>query len=97
MTTDNHSHPAPSENIPLKELVSLTDDEIKKRNPDEASKYIKLRDVLLITEAQQSAPQQTVQITKPTKPKRKCTEKQLAALAAGRAKNPRLNKSKENK
>ena len=30
------------------------------------------------------------------KPKRKCSEKQLAALAAGRAKNPRLNKKKEN-
>ena len=29
------------------------------------------------------------------KPKRKCSEKQLAALAAGRAKNPRLNKKKE--
>ena len=27
---------------------------------------------------------------KPVKPKRKCTEKQLAALAAGRQKNPRL-------
>ena len=26
---------------------------------------------------------------KPVKPKRKCTEKQLAALAAGRQKNPR--------
>ena len=33
---------------------------------------------------------------KKDKPKRKCTEKQLAALAAGRAKNPRLNKKKEN-
>lgn len=29
------------------------------------------------------------------KPKRKCSEKQLAALAAGRMKNPRLNKSKK--
>ncbi|EAX70823.1 hypothetical protein TVAG_505150, partial [Trichomonas vaginalis G3] len=27
---------------------------------------------------------------KPAKPKRKLTEKQLAALAAGRAKNPRM-------
>ena len=29
------------------------------------------------------------QTAKPMRPKRKCTEKQLAALAAGRAKNPR--------
>ena len=29
------------------------------------------------------------QPAKPMRPKRKCTEKQLAALAAGRAKNPR--------
>ncbi len=28
-------------------------------------------------------------VEKPIKPKRKCSEKQLAALAAGRAKNPR--------
>jgi len=33
---------------------------------------------------------------KKDKPKRKFSEKQLAALAAGRAKNPRLNKNKEN-
>ena len=33
----------------------------------------------------------TVTVETPApKPKRKCTEKQLAALAAGRAKNPRL-------
>ena len=79
-----------SEPIPLKELVSLSDDEIKKRNPDEASKYIKIRDTIL-NESNQS----TVQISKPVKPKRKCTEKQLAALAAGRAKNPRLKKKEE--
>ncbi len=97
--------------IPLKELVSLTDEEIKKRNPDEANKYIKLRDVLLITEnisptrsaetkpeAQpQNQPETQCVVAKPNKPKRKCTEKQLAALAAGRLKNPRLKKSQENK
>ena len=88
--------------IPLKELVSLTDEEIKKRNPDEANKYIKLRDVLLITETKpeaqpQNQPEAQCVVAKPNKPKRKCTEKQLAALAAGRLKNPRLNKSKENK
>ena len=94
--------------IPLKELISLTDEEIKKRNPDEANKYIKLRDVLLITETIPSEPEKKESkketqpspqciIAKPNKPKRKCSEKQLAALAAGRAKNPRLIKSKENK
>ena len=103
--------------IPLKELISLTDEEIKKRNPDEANKYIKLRDVLLITETIPSEPEKKENkvlsakreskkepqpspqcvIAKPNKPKRKCSEKQLAALAAGRAKNPRLIKSKENK
>ena len=31
---------------------------------------------------------------KPQKPKRKCTAKQLAALAAGRAKNPRFHPKK---
>ena len=33
---------------------------------------------------------EVIQEEKPKKPKRKCTEKQLAALAAGRAKNPRF-------
>ena len=80
--------------IPLKELITLTDEEIIKRNSEEANKYIKIRDAL------KSESNDTVNIsttTKPTtstttKPKRKCTEKQLAALAAGRAKNPRLLK-----
>ena len=83
--------------IPLKELINLTDEEIIKRNSEEANKYIKIRDAL------KSESNDTVNITpttttttttptKPTKPKRKCTEKQLAALAAGRAKNPRLLK-----
>lgn len=31
-----------------------------------------------------------INIPKPPRPKRKCTEKQLAALAAGRAKNPNM-------
>ena len=87
--------------IPLKELINLTDEEIIKRNSEEANKYIKIRDAL------KSESNDTVNIsttTKPTtttKPKRKCTEKQLAALAAGRAKNPRLmkklNQENENK
>ena len=87
--------------IPLKELITLTDEEIIKRNSEEANKYIKIRDAL------KSESNDTVNISKPegfkvsdrtkptsttTKPKRKCTEKQLAALAAGRAKNPRLLK-----
>ena len=33
---------------------------------------------------------EVIQEEKPKRPKRKCTEKQLAALAAGRAKNPRF-------
>ena len=90
--------------IPLKELINLTDEEIIKRNSEEANKYIKIRDAL------KSESNDTINITsttttttptKPTKPKRKCTEKQLAALAAGRAKNPRLmkklNQENENK
>ena len=75
--------------IPLKELITLTDEEIIKRNSEEANKYIKIRDAL------KSESNDTVNIsttTTTTKPKRKCTEKQLAALAAGRAKNPRLLK-----
>ena len=70
--------------IPLTELVKLSDDEIKARNPEEADKYIKFKASLL----NESTPAE-VKVEKP-KPKRKCTEKQLAALAAGRAKNPRL-------
>ena len=35
-------------------------------------------------------PHTEVQVPKQEKPKRKLSEKQLAALAAGRAKNPRL-------
>ena len=87
--------------IPLKELVTLTDEEIIKRNSEEANKYIKLRDVLK-SESNDTTPTPTpTTTTTPTptpKPKRKCTEKQLAALAAGRAKNPRLMKklNKEN-
>ena len=75
--------------IPLKELITLTDEEIIKRNSEEANKYIKIRDAL------KSESNDIVNISsKPTttKTKRKCTEKQLAALAAGRAKNPRLLK-----
>ena len=90
--------------IPLKELISLTDEEIIKRNSEEANKYIKIRDALK-SESNDTKPEgfkvsdpvnisTTTTTTKPTttKPKRKCTEKQLAALAAGRAKNPRLMK-----
>ena len=88
--------------IPLKELITLTDEEIIKRNSEEANKYIKIRDALKSesndTRFKESKVSDPVNIsTKPTtstttKPKRKCTEKQLAALAAGRAKNPRLLK-----
>ena len=79
--------------IPLKELINLTDEEIIKRNSEEANKYIKIRDAL----KSESNDIVNISTTKPTtttttKPKRKCTEKQLAALAAGRAKNPRLLK-----
>ena len=98
--------------IPLKELITLTDEEIIKRNSEEANKYIKIRDALK-SESNDTKPEgfkvsDPVNISKPegfkvedrtkptttttTKPKRKCTEKQLAALAAGRAKNPRLLK-----
>ena len=42
------------------------------------------------TEEAHSEELEVIQEEKPKKPKRKCTEKQLAALAAGRAKNPRF-------
>ena len=43
------------------------------------------------TQSQQPAPvTDTSSLPKPPRPKRKCTEKQLAALAAGRAKNPNM-------
>ena len=43
------------------------------------------------TQSQQPAPvSDTSSLPKPPRPKRKCTEKQLAALAAGRAKNPNM-------
>ena len=73
---------------------------------EEANKYIKIRDALKsesndIVNITPPPPPTTTTPTKPTKPKRKCTEKQLAALAAGRAKNPRLmkklNQENENK
>ena len=47
-----------TETISLKELINLTDDEIRNRNPDEADDYIKARDAL--------KPK-----IKPVKPKRK--------------------------
>ena len=83
--------------IPLKELITLTDEEIIKRNSEEANKYIKIRDALKSESNDTvniSSKPTTTTTTKPTttKTKRKCTEKQLAALAAGRAKNPRLLK-----
>ena len=81
--------------IPLKELITLTDEEIIKRNSEEANKYIKIRDALKSESNDTvniSSKPTTTTTTTTTKPKRKCTEKQLAALAAGRAKNPRLLK-----
>ena len=83
--------------IPLKELINLTDEEIIKRNSEEANKYIKIRDALKsesndIVNITPTTTPTTKPTTTTTKPKRKCTEKQLAALAAGRAKNPRLLK-----
>ena len=42
------------------------------------------------TEEAHSEELEVIQEEKPKRPKRKCTEKQLAALAAGRAKNPRF-------
>ena len=70
-----------TQTISLKELINLTDDEIRNRNPDEADDYIKARDAL--------KPK-----IKPVKPKRKCSEKQLAALAAGRAKRAEKQREK---
>ena len=86
--------------IPLKELITLTDEEIIKRNSEEANKYIKIRDALKsesndtvnISTTSKPTTTTTSTTTTTTKTKRKCTEKQLAALAAGRAKNPRLLK-----
>ena len=40
-------------------------------------------------------PRKVVDPNAPVKPKRKCSEKQLAALAAGRAKNSRFHPKKE--
>ena len=83
--------------IPLKELINLSDEEITKRNSEEARHYIKLRDIIKsenesTVKSTPSSDTNTI-IAKPQpKPKRKCSEKQLAALAAGRAKNPRLKK-----
>ena len=45
--------------------------------------------VIQVQPVQQDQPVEQEQPAKPMRPKRKCTEKQLAALAAGRAKNPR--------
>ena len=88
--------------ISLRELVNLTDDDIRKRNPEEADDYIKVRDKLKeerttcsslkrgeqLSKASETPLESDVvpKIAKPVRPKRKCTEKQLAALAAGRAK-----------
>ena len=57
----------------LKELSSKTEDHELKARKTKKNE----KDVEGVTEE------------KPVKPKRKCTEKQLAALAAGRQKNPR--------
>ena len=80
--------------IPLTQLVTLSDEDIMKLNSAEGAQYIKFKNILLQDNASNSSNSQTSAsvATKPVKPKRKCTEKQLAALAAGRAKNPRLLK-----
>ena len=92
--------------IPIKELITLSDEEITKRNPEEARHYITLREIIKSENKESTVsatPTPTNPKSKPTsptpgpRPKRKCTEKQLAALAAGRAKNPRLKKNKDNK
>ena len=44
----------------------------------------------VVQEESHSEELEVIQEEKPKRPKRKCTEKQLAALAAGRAKNPRF-------
>ena len=80
-----------TQNIPLKELVNLTDDEIRNRNPEEADDYIKARDALKPKDTKGPL---VPKDTKPVKPKRKCTEKQLAALAAGRAKRAEKQREK---
>ena len=77
--------------IPLTQLVTLSDEDIMKLNSAEGAQYIKFKNILLQDNASNSQTSASV-ATKPVKPKRKCTEKQLAALAAGRAKNPRLLK-----
>ncbi|MGI6155836.1 MAG: hypothetical protein ACOYEB_07810 [Enterococcus lemanii] len=85
--------------ISLRELVNLTDDDIRKRNPDEADDYIKVRDKLKeeqLSKASVTPLESDVvpKIAKPVRPKRKCTEKQLAALAAGRAKRAEMLREK---
>ena len=81
-----------TETISLKELINLTDDEIRNRNPDEADDYIKARDALKPKKGAK-LPEPSV-LVKPVKPKRKCSEKQLAALAAGRAKRAEKQREK---
>ena len=49
-----------------------------------------LREEILNELKPKEQPKEQTQEEKPAKPKRKLTEKQLAALAAGRAKNPRM-------
>ena len=44
----------------------------------------------VVQEESHSEELEVIHEEKPKRPKRKCTEKQLAALAAGRAKNPRF-------
>ena len=65
---------------------SIKEEEIVQSSPPpisiSKSDYLKARETI-----------KTYRKSQKDKPKRKCTEKQLAALAAGRAKNPR-NKSK---
>ena len=96
--------------ISLRELVNLTDDDIRKRNPDEADDYIKVRDKLKEEQLSKASvtplesdvvlgvdpdPERIIpKIAKPVRPKRKCTEKQLAALAAGRAKRAEMLREK---
>ena len=92
-----------TETISLKELVNLTDDEIRNRNPDEADDYIKARDALKPKKGAKLPEPSTLRVSrleepsvlvKPVKPKRKCSEKQLAALAAGRAKRAEKQREK---
>lgn len=82
--------------ISLKDLLEMSDEDIHKLKTKMGTQGLSetSKTTSSVTEKTTNNVNETQNIN-PIKPKRKCTEKQLAALAAGRAKNPKMKAKQE--